>query len=157
MTETLLASGETDIHNVIVVGSGPAGYTAAIHLARAGLNPLVLTSAVEAGGALVNTTELENFPGFTTGILGPDLMENMRAQAERFGARLISDDATRLDLAGDIKVVVAGDGSEYRARAVVLAMGSAYRKLGVPGEERRIQPVVATMGFSGSDNSRCMA
>ncbi|WP_105035879.1 thioredoxin-disulfide reductase [Cryobacterium aureum] len=136
MTETLLTTVETDIHNVIVVGSGPAGYTAAIYLARAGLNPLVLTSAVEAGGALVNTTEVENFPGFTTGIMGPDLMENMRAQAERFGARLIYDDAARLDLASDIKVVAAGDGTEYRARAVVLAMGSAYRKLGVPGEGR---------------------
>ena len=136
MTEALLTAVETDIHNVIVVGSGPAGYTAAIYLARAGLNPLVLTSAVEAGGALVNTTEVENFPGFTTGIMGPDLMENMRAQAERFGARLIYDDATRLDLAGEVKVVTAGDGTEYRTRAVVLAMGSAYRKLGVPGEDR---------------------
>jgi thioredoxin reductase (NADPH) len=136
MTEARLAADPTDIHNVMVVGSGPAGYTAAIYLARAGLSPLVLTSAVEAGGALVNTTEVENFPGFTAGIMGPDLMENMRAQAERFGARLIYDDATRLDLAGDIKIVAAGDGTEYRTRAVVLAMGSAYRKLGVPGEER---------------------
>ena len=129
-------SSPSPIENVIVVGSGPAGYTAAIYLARAGLNPIVLTSAVEAGGALVNTTEVENFPGFQDGILGPVLMENMRGQAERFGARLIYDDATRLDLAGDVKVVTAGDGVEYRAQAVVLAMGSAYRKLEVPGEER---------------------
>ena len=133
---TLTATTEAPIENVIVVGSGPAGYTAAIYLARAGLNPIVLTSAVEAGGALVNTTEVENFPGFETGILGPDLMENMRSQAERFGARLVSDDATHLDLAGHIKTVISGDGTQYRSRAVVLAMGSAYRKLDVPGEDR---------------------
>jgi thioredoxin reductase (NADPH) len=124
------------IENVIVVGSGPAGYTAAIYLARAGLNPIVLTSSVEAGGALVNTTEVENFPGFPDGIMGPALMDNMRAQAERFGARLIYDDATQLELTGDIKTITTGSGDIYRAHAVVLAMGSAYRKLGVDGEQR---------------------
>ncbi len=124
------------IENVIVVGSGPAGYTAAIYLARAGLNPIVLTSSVEAGGALVNTTEVENFPGFPDGIMGPDLMDNMRAQAERFGARLIYDDATQLELTGDIKTITTGSGDIYRTHAVVLAMGSAYRKLGVDGEQR---------------------
>lgn len=126
----------TDIENVVVVGSGPAGYTAAIYLARAGLNPIVLTSSVEAGGALVNTTEVENFPGFPDGIMGPDLMDNMRQQAERFGARLVYDDATALDLTGDIKTITTGSGVEYRAHAIVLAMGSAYRRLGVDGEQR---------------------
>ncbi|TFB86867.1 thioredoxin-disulfide reductase [Cryobacterium algoricola] len=126
------------IENVVVVGSGPAGYTAAIYLARAGLNPLVLTSSVDAGGALVNTTEVENFPGFPDGIMGPELMENMRQQAERFGARLVYDDAITLELTGDVKTITtgAGAGTEYRAHAVVLAMGSAYRKLGVEGEQR---------------------
>jgi thioredoxin reductase (NADPH) len=124
------------MENVVIVGSGPAGYTAAIYLARAGLSPIVLTSSVEAGGALVNTTEVENFPGFPEGILGPDLMENMRQQAERFGARIVYDDATALDLQGDVKTVTTGSGTVYRAHAVVLAMGSAYRKLNVDGEQR---------------------
>ena len=126
------------VENVIVVGSGPSGYTAAIYLARAGLNPIVLTSSVEAGGALVNTTEVENFPGFPDGIQGPDLMENMRAQAERFGARIVYDDAVNVDLVSAVKTVRTGLGTEYQAHAVVLAMGSAYRKLDVPGEERLI-------------------
>ncbi|WP_144943343.1 thioredoxin-disulfide reductase [Kocuria salsicia] len=124
------------VENVIVVGSGPSGYTAAIYLARAGLNPIVLTSSVEAGGALVNTTEVENFPGFPDGIQGPDLMENMRAQAERFGARIVYDDAVNVDLVSAVKTVRTGLGTAYQAHAVVLAMGSAYRKLDVPGEER---------------------
>lgn len=124
------------IENVIVIGSGPAGYTAATYLARAGLSPIVLTSSVEMGGALMTTTEVENFPGFRNGILGPDLMEEMRAQAERFGARLVYDDAVTVDLNGLVKTVTTGEGATYQAHAVILAMGSAYRKLGVEGEER---------------------
>lgn len=124
------------VENVIVVGSGPAGYTAAIYLARAGLHPLVVTGSVDAGGALINTTDVENFPGFPDGVLGPELMENMRRQAERFGARMIVDDATALDLTGAVKTVTTGSSGAFAARAVVLAMGSAYRRLDIPGEER---------------------
>ncbi|MFF2388985.1 thioredoxin-disulfide reductase [Agromyces sp. NPDC058104] len=123
------------IENVIVIGAGPAGYTAATYLARAGLEPIVLASSVEAGGALMKTTEVENFPGFTDGIMGPDLMEAMRTQAERFGARIVYDDAVDVDLTGPVKTVRTINGVDYAANAVVLAMGSAYRKLGVPGEE----------------------
>ena len=124
----------SDLRNVIVIGSGPAGYTAAIYAARANLRPLVLEGSVTAGGALMNTTEVENFPGFRDGIQGPQLMDEMRAQAERFGAELLADDATEVELTGDVKVVRTAT-ETYRARAVILAMGSGYRKLGLPNEE----------------------
>ena len=123
----------TDIRNLIIVGSGPAGYTAAVYAARANLKPLIIEGAT-SGGALMTTTEVENFPGFPDGILGPELMDNMRKQAERFGAEFITDDASRLELAGDVKRVWIGE-TEYRSRAVILATGSAWRPLGVPGEQ----------------------
>ncbi len=125
----------TQVREVIIVGSGPAGYTAAIYAARANLQPLVITGSVTAGGALMNTTDVENFPGFPEGIMGPDLMEHMRAQAERFGAELMADDAVSLDLAGQTKSVTVGGGQTYQARSVILAMGSAYRELGLPNEK----------------------
>src|SRR5579875_3640778 len=118
---------------VIIIGSGPAGYTAALYTARADLSPLVFEGA-QYGGALMNTTDVENYPGFPDGILGPDLMHHIRAQAERFGAELVSDDVTSLDLTGPIKIVRT-HGAEYTADTVILAMGSAYRKLGVAGED----------------------
>lgn len=121
---------------LVIVGSGPAGYTAAVYAARAGLEPVVIAGAVTADGALMTTTEVENFPGFLDGVQGPDLMERMRAQAERFGASIVYDDATNLKLTGDVKTIETGNGVTYRARAVILAMGSAYRKLGLPEEER---------------------
>ena len=121
---------------VLILGSGPAGYTAAIYAARANLRPLVFEGALDAGGALMTTTEVENFPGFTDGVQGPELMEAMRGQAERFGAQIVYEDATALDLVGDVKTITTGGGDVYRARAVILAMGSAYRKLGLPEEER---------------------
>jgi len=120
---------------VIIVGSGPAGYTAAIYAARAELRPLLLEGSVTAGGALMNTTEVENFPGFRDGIMGPDLMEQMRAQAERFGAEILTDDAVTIDLS-DGYTVVDGEGTRHTARAIILAMGSAYRELGLPDEKR---------------------
>jgi thioredoxin reductase (NADPH) len=121
--------------NVIVIGSGPAGYTAAVYAARASLEPLVFEGAVTAGGALMNTTEVENFPGFRDGIQGPALMDEMRAQAERFGAELVADDVTEVDLTGELKVVRTAEAT-FTARAVILAMGSGYRKLGLPDEDR---------------------
>ncbi|UMG94193.1 thioredoxin-disulfide reductase [Nocardioides sp. TF02-7] len=121
--------------NVIVIGSGPSGYTAAIYAARAQLNPLVFEGSVTAGGALMNTTEVENFPGFRDGIQGPELMDEMRAQAERFGAELVPDDVVSVDLTGPVKVVRTATDT-FTARAVVLAMGSGYRKLGLPDEDR---------------------
>jgi len=126
----------TDVRNVIIIGSGPAGYTAAIYAARAQLAPLLFEGAVTAGGALMNTTEVENFPGFTDGIMGPALMENMRGQAERFGAEIVTDDVTAVDLTGPVKSVTDGEGTTYLAHTVILAMGSGYRELGVEGEKR---------------------
>jgi thioredoxin reductase (NADPH) len=123
-----------DVRNVIIVGSGPAGYTAAVYAARASLHPLMFEGSVTAGGALMNTTEVENFPGFRDGIMGPALMDEMRAQAERFGAELVADDIVSMDLSGDIKTVSTVTDT-YSARTVILAMGSAYRKLGLPREE----------------------
>ena len=125
-----------ETRNVIIIGSGPAGYTAAVYAARANLAPLMFEGSVTAGGALMNTTEVENFPGFRDGIMGPALMDEMRAQAERFGAELVADDVTKVDLTGDVKVVTDGSGVEHRARAVILSTGSGYRKLGVEGEDR---------------------
>ncbi|WP_107766174.1 thioredoxin-disulfide reductase [Nocardioides terrigena] len=124
----------TETRNVIIIGSGPSGYTAAVYAARAALEPLVFEGSVTAGGALMNTTEVENFPGFRDGIMGPALMDEMRAQAERFGAELISDDVVEVDLTGEVKVVKTATDT-YTARSVVLATGSGYRKLGLPREE----------------------
>jgi thioredoxin reductase (NADPH) len=126
----------SQVRNVIIIGSGPAGYTAAVYAARAQLSPLLFEGSVTAGGALMNTTEVENFPGFTDGIMGPALMEQMRAQAERFGAELVTDDIVSVDLSGDIKTVVDGSGNTHLARSVILAMGSAYRELGLENEKR---------------------
>jgi thioredoxin reductase (NADPH) len=120
--------------NVIIIGSGPTGYTAAVYAARANLQPLVFEGSVTAGGALMNTTEVENFPGFRDGIMGPALMDEMRAQAARFGAELVADDVVEVDLTGDVKVVKTHTDT-YTARAVILAMGSGYRKLGLPRED----------------------
>ncbi len=124
----------SETRNVIIIGSGPAGYTAAVYAARASLQPLVFEGSVTAGGALMTTTEVENFPGFRDGIMGPALMDEMRAQAERFGAELVADDIVEVDLTGDVKVVKTATDT-YTARAVILAMGSGYRKLGLPNEE----------------------
>jgi thioredoxin reductase (NADPH) len=118
------------------VGSGPAGYTAAIYAARAQLNPIIYEGSVTAGGALMNTTEVENFPGFVDGIMGPDLMDAMRKQAKRFGANLITDDVVEMDLSGPIKVLTDGSGNTVKAKAVILAMGSAYREIGLENEKR---------------------
>jgi thioredoxin reductase (NADPH) len=126
----------SEVRNVIIVGSGPAGYTAAVYAARAQLNPLLFEGAVTAGGALMNTTEVENFPGFEDGIMGPQLMENMRAQAVRFGAEMITDDITEINVDGEIKSVTDGAGNVYQARTLILAMGSGYRELGLPDEKR---------------------
>lgn len=125
-----------NVRDIVIVGSGPAGYTAAVYAARAGLSPLVIAGSVTAGGALMNTTEVENFPGFPTGVLGPDLMENMQQQAEKFGAEVLWDDVTEVDLTGPVKTLTTGGGSTVQARAVVLATGSAYRELGLEDEKR---------------------
>ncbi|MEV4868888.1 thioredoxin-disulfide reductase [Streptomyces syringium] len=125
----------SDVRNVIIIGSGPAGYTAALYTARASLKPLVFEGAVTAGGALMNTTDVENFPGFRDGIMGPDLMDNMRAQAERFGAELIPDDVIAVDLSDEIKTVTDSAGTVHRAKAVIVTTGSQHRKLGLPRED----------------------
>ena len=124
------------MRQVIIIGSGPAGYTAAIYAARANFKPLVIASSVEAGGELMNTTEVENFPGFPEGIMGPDLMMKMQEQAEKFGAEVLLDDVVSVELSGDVKRVVTGGGQTFEALSVIFATGSAYRKLGLEGEDR---------------------
>lgn len=126
----------SEVHNLVIVGSGPAGYTAAIYAARAQLNPIIYEGSVTAGGALMNTTEVENFPGFVDGIMGPDLMDAMRKQAKRFGANLITDDIVEMDLSGVVKVLKDGSGNTIKAKSVILAMGSAYREIGLANEKR---------------------
>jgi len=125
-----------DLRDVIIIGSGPAGYTAAVYAARANLRPLVFEGSVTAGGALMNTTDVENFPGFPEGIMGPALMDNLRQQAERFGAELVADDIVEVDLRSDIKVVTDGSGAEHRSRTVIIATGSKYREIGLTNEKR---------------------
>jgi thioredoxin reductase (NADPH) len=126
----------SEVENLVIVGSGPAGYTAAIYAARAQLNPIIYEGSVTAGGALMNTTEVENFPGFVDGIMGPDLMDAMRKQAKRFGANLITDDIVEMDLSGLVKVLKDGSGNTTKAKSVILAMGSAYREIGLENEKR---------------------
>ncbi len=125
----------SDVRNVIIIGSGPAGYTAALYAGRARLRPLVFEGSVESGGALMNTTDVENYPGFPDGIMGPELMDAFRKQAERFEAELIPDDVQSVDLTGDVKIVRDSAGTEHKARSVILAMGSRYRRLEIPGED----------------------
>jgi len=126
----------SEVENLVIVGSGPSGYTAAIYAARAQLNPIIYEGSVTAGGALMNTTEVENFPGFVDGIMGPDLMDAMRKQAKRFGANLVTDDIVEMDLSGPIKVLKDGSGNTVKAKSVILAMGSAYREIGLENEKR---------------------
>jgi len=123
------------LHEVIIIGSGPAGYTAGIYAGRAGLNPLLIASSVEAGGELMKTTEVENYPGFPAGLQGPELMDAFRAQAERFGTEVLLDDVIEVDLKGDIKIVKTGGGKTFEAKTVILATGAAYRELGLPREK----------------------
>ena len=124
------------VHELVIVGSGPAGYTAGVYAARAQLDPVLYEGSVTAGGALMNTTEVENFPGFKDGIMGPDLMDQMRKQASRFGAQLVTDDITEMKLGSDVKVLKDGSGNTIKARAVILAMGSAYKEIGLKNEKR---------------------
>ena len=126
----------SDINEVVIVGSGPAGYTAAIYAGRAQLKPIIYEGSVTAGGALMNTTEVENFPGFATGIMGPELMESMRKQVERFDAKIITDDIVSMKLTGEIKELTDGSGNTVKAKSVILAMGSAYKEIGLPNEKR---------------------
>jgi thioredoxin reductase (NADPH) len=124
------------VHDLVIVGSGPAGYTAGIYAARAQLAPVLYEGSVTAGGALMNTTEVENFPGFPAGIMGPDLMDNLKAQAERFGAKLVRDDIVEMKLEGEIKTLIDGSGNVLKAKAVILSTGSAYKEIGLPNEKR---------------------
>ena len=126
----------SEIHEVVIVGSGPAGYTAAIYAARAQLSPILYEGSVTAGGALMNTTEVENFPGFVEGVMGPDLMDSMRKQSERFGTKLVTDDIVSMELNGDIKVLKDGSGNTLQAKSVILATGSAYKEIGLVNEKR---------------------
>ena len=126
----------SEVRDVVIVGSGPAGYTAAIYASRAQLNPIIYEGSVTAGGALMNTTEVENFPGFVDGVMGPDLMDNMRKQAKRFGTELITDDIVEMDLLSEIKTLKDGSGNTVKAKAVILATGSAYREIGLVNEKR---------------------
>ena len=130
------AAEGTEVRNVIIIGSGPAGYTAGIYTARAGLKPLLFEGSVTAGGALMNTTEVENFPGFPDGVMGPDLMDGLRKQAERFGAELVTDDVIEVDLSGPVKRVVDGNDEVHLAHTVIIATGSGYRELGLADEKR---------------------
>lgn len=124
------------VHELVIVGSGPAGYTAGVYAARAQLDPVLYEGSVTAGGALMNTTEVENFPGFKDGIMGPDLMDQMRKQASRFGTQLVTDDIAEMKLDSDVKVLTDGSGNTIKARAVILAMGSAYKEIGLKNEKR---------------------
>ena len=124
------------VHELVIVGSGPAGYTAGVYAARAQLDPVLYEGSVTAGGALMNTTEVENFPGFKDGIMGPDLMDQMRKQASRFGAQLVTDDITEMKLDSDVKILTDGSGNTIKSRAVILAMGSAYKEIGLKNEKR---------------------
>ena len=126
----------SEVHDLVIVGSGPSGYTAAIYAARAQLNPIVYEGAIAAGGALMNTTEVENFPGFVDGVMGPELMESMRGQAKRFGAKLITDDIVEMELGPEIKTLKDGSGNVVKARSVILATGSAYKEIGLENEKR---------------------
>ena len=126
----------SDVNEVVIVGSGPAGYTAAIYAGRAQLKPIIYEGSVTAGGALMNTTEVENFPGFATGVMGPELMESMRKQVERFDAKIITDDIVSMKLTGEIKELTDGSGNTVKAKSVILAMGSAYKEIGLPNEKR---------------------
>jgi thioredoxin reductase (NADPH) len=126
---------EKQVREVIIIGSGPAGFTAGIYTARAGLNPLLIASSVEIGGELMKTTEVENFPGFPDGLQGPELMAHFQAQAERFGTEVMYEDVVEVDLKGDVKIVKTGNGQTYEAKTVILATGAAYRELGLPREK----------------------
>ena len=131
-----MSESSNSVVDLVIVGSGPAGYTAAIYAARAQLNPVVYEGAIAAGGALMNTTEVENFPGFTDGIMGPELMDSMRGQAKRFGAKLITDDIVEMDLGPEVKTLKDGSGNVIKTRAVILATGSAYKEIGLENEKR---------------------